>query len=207
VARIRTIKPDFFFDEKLAEVDHKTRLAFIGLWCYADREGRLEDQPKVLKAKVFPYENIDFDKILESLSGLGTIVRYTVKDKKYLLINNFTKHQRPHHTERESLLPDFNGELTVKQPTQDGEARVGREGKGREGSTPPPKIFTPSENIKKWCDENNVSPEQAKSHAEKCYDYYRGKGKHMKDWEAVLRNWIRKDKEFNPERKNERVWK
>ena len=132
MARIRTIKPDFFFDEKMAELDYKARLAFIGLWCYADREGKMEDQPKVLKAKIFPYENVDFDKIITTLSEMGVISRYAVESKNYLIINNFGKHQRPHHTEKESELPDFNGFVTVKTPLLDGEKKVGREGKGRE---------------------------------------------------------------------------
>jgi hypothetical protein len=133
MARIRTIKPDFFFDEKITELDHKARLAFIGLWCYADKEGKMEDKPKVLKAKLFPYENIDFDKILTALADVNMISRYVVEGKNFLIINNFQKHQRPHHTEKKSEIPDFNGIITVKDPLQDGEEKVGKEGKGKEG--------------------------------------------------------------------------
>ncbi len=40
--RSRNIKPDFFLNEDLAEVSHTSRLLFIGLWCFADRDGRFE---------------------------------------------------------------------------------------------------------------------------------------------------------------------
>jgi hypothetical protein len=117
MARIRYLKPEFFFDDDLAELDFGSRLFFQGLWCYADREGRLEDKPKVLKAQIMPYDSISPDKILDKLEG-KFIIRYEVDGRKYIQINNFIKHQKPHHTEKESLIPEHNGVLTVKQPSK-----------------------------------------------------------------------------------------
>ncbi len=62
MARIRTIKPQFFLNEELAELPAMVRLLFIGLWTQADREGRLLDRPKRLKAEIFPYDNFDVEK-------------------------------------------------------------------------------------------------------------------------------------------------
>lgn len=45
MARARNIKPAFFMNDELAEIDPLGRLLFIGLWTIADREGRLEDRP------------------------------------------------------------------------------------------------------------------------------------------------------------------
>ena len=118
MARIRYLKPDFFFDDDLAELGFATRLFFQGLWCYADREGRLEDKPKVLKAQIMPYDSVNPEKILCELTD-KFIVRYTVESRKYIQINNFNKHQKPHHTEKESLIPECNGNITVKQPSKD----------------------------------------------------------------------------------------
>jgi len=53
MARIRSLKPDFFKDEDLAVLPFEARLLFEGLWCYADKEGRLEDRPKYLKGVEF----------------------------------------------------------------------------------------------------------------------------------------------------------
>ena len=121
MARIRSLKPDFFKDEDLATLPYEARLLYQGLWCFADKEGRLEDRPKYLKAEIFPYDNINIEKFLNLLCQPKLqdrpekvfIRRYTVNDRKYIDIPEFLKHQSPHHTEKESSLPSFNGELTV----------------------------------------------------------------------------------------------
>ena len=116
MSRIRSIKPDFFLDEDLSELSFQDRIAFIGLWCQADREGRLEDRPKYLKALIFPYDNSKMNECLDRLSNGDKpfINRYNVDNRGYIQINNFLKHQRPHHTEKESTFPPLeDGELTV----------------------------------------------------------------------------------------------
>jgi hypothetical protein len=54
VARIRTIKPDFWTNEKVLSIKPLTRLLFIGMWNFADDYGRLDFSPISIKAKVFP---------------------------------------------------------------------------------------------------------------------------------------------------------
>lgn len=124
MARIRALKPDFFLDDKLAEQEPLTRLLFEGLWCLADREGRLEDNPKKVKVQVLPYDNFDVDKGLKSLASAGFIVRYQADQKKYIQVKNFRKHQNPHHTERSSLIPAPNDTLTDIDPLNNGEISV-----------------------------------------------------------------------------------
>ncbi len=132
MARIRTIKPDFFHDECLAELPLQHRMTFVGLWLYADREGRLEDRPKYLKSQLWPYDKCDIEKILNGLNG-KFIQRYQVDIKHYIQIINFLKHQRPHHTEKDSVIPELtHGTLTVSSPLEDVELPDGREGKGKE---------------------------------------------------------------------------
>lgn len=105
MARIRTIKPDFFTDTDIAELDPMTRLFFIGLWCVVDREGRAEDNPKRLKALVFPYDDFDAELSLDDLEQRKFIDRYEVDGRRYLLVRTFAKHQRPHMKEAPSVLP------------------------------------------------------------------------------------------------------
>ena len=52
--RARNIKPGFFKNDTLAELDFAGRLLFIGLWGIADRAGRLEDRPKKSRRRYFP---------------------------------------------------------------------------------------------------------------------------------------------------------
>jgi hypothetical protein len=78
MARSRIIKPGFFRNEDLAELPAMTRLLFAGLWTLADKEGRLEDRPKRIRADVFPYDDLtgaDVHTMLHELAAGGFIQR------------------------------------------------------------------------------------------------------------------------------------
>lgn len=151
MARIRTIKPEFFKNDQLAELPAMVRLLFIGLWCQADKAGKLEDRPKRLKVEIFPYDNIDVDKALDLLVGAGLILRYKVNANSdarilapeqpitqvgYIKILTFLKHQNPNSKEAESKIPDpewyRHSESTVLAQCKDGASITGKEGKGKE---------------------------------------------------------------------------
>ena len=132
MARIRTIKPDFFLDDDVASLNPLTRLLFIGLWCLADKAGRLEDKPQKIKVQILPYDKFDTDAELSILTKKGFIVRYTVEGRKFIEIPSFLKHQRVHNTEKESDIPPYNGEITDTEPLKDGDETTGKERKGRE---------------------------------------------------------------------------
>jgi len=110
MARIRTIKPEFFVDDDLGDLPIETRYVFIGLFCQADRDGKMDDKPRILKVQIAPYDNIDIGAALDDLSGENGhkpfIRRYVGGDgRKYIQIINWHRHQRPHHTERQSPRP------------------------------------------------------------------------------------------------------
>jgi hypothetical protein len=105
VARSRNIKPGFFKNEELAEIEPLGRILFEGLWCLADREGRLEDRPKRIKAEVLAYDDCDVDNLLEQLHNKGFIIRYEVDGKRYIQVTNFARHQKPHPNEKASVIP------------------------------------------------------------------------------------------------------
>ena len=132
MARIRTIKPDFFLDEDVAALNPLTRLLYISLWCLADKAGRLEDRPQRIKIQSLPYDKIDVNAELDVLVERGFIIRYAADDMKLIEIRSFLKHQRPHNTEKESDLPPFSGEITVKQPLNNVYETTGKERKGKE---------------------------------------------------------------------------
>lgn len=105
MARARTIKPSFFKNDDLVEIDPLGRLLFIGLWTIADREGRLEDRPKKIKMEILPADSCDVAAFLAALQDAGFITRYEVDGKRYIQINNFSKHQNPHPRETGSEIP------------------------------------------------------------------------------------------------------
>ena len=132
MARSRNIKPSFFKNEDVAELDAMGRLLFIGLWTLADRQGLIEYRPKRIKVEIFPYDgDVEINRYLTVMSRLGLIKFVTdAENNTYVHIENFTKHQNPHHTESTSL-PDLEKlktldikELqkdTVNPPCKDGE--------------------------------------------------------------------------------------
>lgn len=105
MARARNIKPGFFTNDELGEVSPLGRLLFIGLWCVADRAGRLVDRPKKIKAELLPYDDCNADELLEELELHGFITRYGDDKNKFIQVTNFCKHQNPHVKEQESEIP------------------------------------------------------------------------------------------------------
>jgi hypothetical protein len=123
MARARNIKPSFFTNEILGELDPLICLLFINLWMLADREGRLEDRPKRILGETFRHrrEIADVNGYLTVLVQHGFIERYKVGDLSIIQIVNFRKHQSPHNTEKPSVLPEkpIDSPITVKQSLPD----------------------------------------------------------------------------------------
>ncbi len=94
MARIRTIKPDFWVDEKVVEVSAFARLLFIGLWNFADDVGRMEYRPNKIKMQIFPADSLDISELIGELRGESLVNVYVVEGKEYLGINGFSKHQK-----------------------------------------------------------------------------------------------------------------
>ncbi|HCQ8431081.1 hypothetical protein SK92_00284 [Klebsiella oxytoca] len=96
MARIRTIKPEFWTDEDMAEVSEPACLLAIGLLNYADDEGYFNANPKLIKAAVFPIRepSIPITVLIRELSNCGYLSIFSTPDGKHFgLINNFLKHQ------------------------------------------------------------------------------------------------------------------
>ena len=109
MARSRNIKPGFFKNEVLGEMPPLYRLLFIGLWTHADREGRFECRPRKIKAEVFPYDDVNIEDGLAALEESGFLVIYAVEGLQYVQIQNWGKHQNPHHKEVGSTIPAPEG--------------------------------------------------------------------------------------------------
>jgi hypothetical protein len=109
MARIRSIKPEFFRHLELYQAEVESglplRVAFPGLWVVADREGRFRWQPEVLKLDILPFDNIDFSRVLDALLTRGFLVKYEVSGKQYGFIPTFKHHQFINNRELPSVLP------------------------------------------------------------------------------------------------------
>lgn len=109
MARIRTIKPGFFSSLTVAEMATPTRLTFIGLWTYADDEGRAVDDARLVKAEIWPldagYTAKKVEADLARLADLGVIQRYEVDGKRYLHLTNWAEHQKINRPQKSNLPP------------------------------------------------------------------------------------------------------
>lgn len=105
MARARNIKPAFFKNEDLAGLPFEYRLLFVGLWCLADREGRLEDRPTRIRMEIFPADNVDVECGLRALAQAGFVLRYEVEGAAYIQVSKFSEHQTPHYKEAPTKIP------------------------------------------------------------------------------------------------------
>lgn len=144
MGRIRTVKPEFFTHGDLydAEVEFNLplRIAFAGMWCQADREGRFKWKPRELKTQVLPYDLCDFSRVLDALATRGFIVKYEYEGQQFGMIPSWTTHQFINNREQQSNLPNPTIFIDIDaSPTRDERVdhvkttRVVKEGKGREG--------------------------------------------------------------------------
>lgn len=149
--RIRTVKPEFFMHAELSDIERTSnvpiRLAFIGLWCACDREGRFKWEPRRLGVQILPYDHVDFDFILDILHKNGFIEKYEVDGKTYGCVPSFHRHQVINNREQESYLPSYHqpdlfspdltrdntGESTRADAcSEEGKGKEGRKGRGKE---------------------------------------------------------------------------
>jgi hypothetical protein len=94
MARIRNIKPDFWTDEKLVELDPVDRLLFIGLWNFSDDEGFLPYSPKRIKMQIFPADSLEISVGLQNLISIGALTLYDYEGGQVLHVTNWSKHQK-----------------------------------------------------------------------------------------------------------------
>lgn len=136
MARIRTIKPEFFTSSDVVTRSPLARLLYIGLWCEADREGRFEWKPKTLKLRYLPGDPCDIDMLANELVDVGMLAIYEVDGVLYAEIPGFKKHQVINNRESPSLIPARVGHASARVKAEG--RKEGRKGKEeRVGEAPP----------------------------------------------------------------------
>ena len=122
--RIRTFKPEFFTDRVMRSLPRDVRLLYLGLWSFADDQGRMEYDPELIKAQLFPSDDdLDVEEGLEALVRAGRLAQYEAGGRKYLFVKNFLKHQAINKPRKSELPPP---------PEEDGRGTAGlREGERR----------------------------------------------------------------------------
>lgn len=142
--RIRSIKPEFWRSEDIANLAVEDRLLFIGLWSYVDDNGVGIDRLADVCADLFALDiardpSETFARVsrgLQNLSEAGRIVRYEVEGKQFLCINGWEKHQRIDKPNKPRFpRPDAeNATIRDTLATPSRESRAWNRGTGEQGN-------------------------------------------------------------------------
>jgi len=125
MARIRTIKPEIWTDEKFVALSPLARLLFIGLLNFVDDEGRAAYSPARFKMQILPADPADVSALLGEIRREGMIQVYPIDGKEYLQVCNFSKHQKvdkrvPSKLPAPPTSPDFPRNVPADQGRDQG---------------------------------------------------------------------------------------
>src|SRR5258705_11169367 len=95
MGRIRSVHPGLFKDEAVMELSMTARFLAIGIWTLADDHGVFEWKPKVIRAELFPGDNVEIEALLGELVTHGLIKRFENSGRPYAVVRNFCLYQRP----------------------------------------------------------------------------------------------------------------
>jgi len=223
MARIRTIKPDFWTDEKIVELEFHERLLFIGLWNFADDQGYLDYSPRRIKMQIFPGDDVDISRalarlleasLLEAFDGPTGIVLWITHWKRHQRVSNpaLERYVRADLRKRASL---DESSVALASPLEDSVVLgKGREGKGREFSSAevasPPEDPAPEPTTRKRATQLPADWKPKEDHLEIAIDYgldpafelrkfrdhHEAKGSTMKSWDAAFRTWLNNAKTY-----------
>lgn len=115
MARIRTIKPEFWSSEQVMDLSIPARLLFIGLWNFCDDGGVHPASIRTLRAEVFPGgDEIDVDALIDELVNAGLVMTFEANDKRYWYVTGWKRHQRIDKPNKKHPQPD--GSIPGKSP-------------------------------------------------------------------------------------------
>lgn len=138
MARIRTIKPEFWTSEQIVECSTSARLLFIGLWNFCDDGGVHPASIPRLKMEVLPGDAITFEEVgnmVTELRKAGLLIPFEHEGTAYWYVSGW------HHQKIDRPTMKHPGPLNEKNRVQistssrralDELSPPGREGKGRE---------------------------------------------------------------------------
>lgn len=202
MARIRTIKPEYWTSEQVVDCSTTARLLFIGMWNFCDDAGIHPASAKTLKMRVFPGDDIttqDVDALVAELVAAGLITGYSVENQQFWRVTGW-KHQRidkPNYR-----YPHENGRIPGGENSDSGRRAVeessppegnGMEGKGCKGDSTTSRRFRPptADEVAAYVHDRGSGVD-----AQRFVDHYAAKGwkvgkTPMKDWRAAVRTWER----------------
>jgi len=159
MARIRSIKPEFWTSEQIVDCSAIARLMFIGLWNFCDDAGIHPASERRIKMSIFPGDDIDaanIRRLINELSSSGLIELYEVEGVEYLIVTGWATHQKierpsfkypkPPKDRRKvdkSSSNDRRSIVAPHPPEGSGEERIGKEESNINNTAVPDTARTP----------------------------------------------------------------
>ena len=199
MARIRTIKPEFFTSEDIVALSPLARLLYVALWCEADREGRMAWKPRTFKMRYLPADDCDVEALCAEVVAAGLVRLY---GDGLAHIPKFSAHQHVNPREAASSLPAPDAKATraprvSDASARDSDAQVGKEGKEGKGTRDATRDDDPPGFADFWQAWPNTDRKQAKG---KCLDAW--KKAHAERDAAVIVAHVERMKESKDWQKN-----
>lgn len=124
MARIRTIKPEFWTDEDLSALSAEDHLFAAALLNHCDDEGFFKANPRLLHAQIFALRDLSgtVPVFVQNLKNIGYLRTFQGSDgKEYGEVINFNKHQsinkaKPSKIKPLELIRDTSGTDTGRIP-------------------------------------------------------------------------------------------
>lgn len=200
MARIRTIKPEFWTDERVVNLSPLARLLFIGMWNFVDDDGRAAYSPSRLKMQILPADSVEVSELLGEIRREKLIEVYTVDEKEYFHVCNFAKHQKvdkrtpskhpspPNSTEFHRIppnCPDGRDQGREKEKDQGRE----RERDAREGDFLD-ETWKPSDTSIAKAKELGLSTTEIERMVDRFVPWNRSKAARSHDWDATFQSWL-----------------
>jgi len=204
MARIRTIKPEFWRSNKIASLSEFSRLFAIAILNVADDDGYFIADPRLIRGEVFPFED-DYGRCTVAIrelsdqgylevrdDGNGTSIGKIVKFAEHQVINK-KKPSKIRGMFDKLAVPDEYCTATVLVPSGREQGAGNREqGEGRE--SPPVPIFKDSQEfqelwkrrLKKYFETQGQQLPQIQADAELMELSRRGKDAAIKDLENTI---------------------
>lgn len=105
-ARIRSIKPEIWQDEKIGDLSRDARLLLLGMLTMADDDGRLLAAPMVILGHAFPFDSDAPKKLarwIREVERSGIVQFYEHNGKPYAAFRNWRQHQKINRPSPSSL--------------------------------------------------------------------------------------------------------
>lgn len=120
MARIRTIKPEFWTDEKIVRLPFVARLLFIGLWNFADDTGALDYSPERIKLQVLPAEqDCDIHGLIDLLVAADLVEYWATADgTKAISIRTWSDHQKIDNPSRKTIIREDYRKKNIPSETR-----------------------------------------------------------------------------------------